>query len=392
MIRLVLHEVGHTLGLNHNFKSSYLHDNTRVHNKGITEEMGLTGSVMEYPGVNIHPHDIEQGEYYTTTPGPYDKWAIEFGYSMSLENHELERSRINAILSRSTAPELSFGNDADDMRAAGKGIDPQAMIYDMSSEPIDYATDRITLTKYLMDDLIIKFSDRGNSYQPLLDAFNIVLRERGIASRVISRHVGGVYVERSVVGQRGSKKPFAIVSYEDQKKAMKALEEKLFHPNAFSFPKNIFEKVLPQRRGFNHMSTTEDYKIHDRILSIQKDVLNHLLHPKVLKRISDTSVYGNEYKINEFVSDLTQAIYLADTRGDVNTFRQNVQTEYTHRLIKILKPSNTDKYGHHAQATAYKALKNIKNYTRKQTGVSPSTSAHREHINFLIDKALTNDR
>ena len=64
------------------------------------------------------------------------------------------------------------------MRAAGKGIDPQAMIYDMSSEPIDYATDRITLTKYLMDDLIIKFSDRGKSYQPLLDAFNIVLLER----------------------------------------------------------------------------------------------------------------------------------------------------------------------------------------------------------------------
>ena len=162
LIRLVLHEVGHTLGLNHNFKSSYLHDNTRVHNKGITEEMGLTGSVMDYPGVNIPPPDIAQGEYYTPTPGPDDKWAIEFGYSMSLENHELERSRINAILSRSTAPELSFGNDADDMRAAGKGIDPQAMIYDMSSEPIDYATDRITLTKYLMHDLIIKFSDRGN--------------------------------------------------------------------------------------------------------------------------------------------------------------------------------------------------------------------------------------
>ena len=76
IVRLVLHEVGHTLGLNHNFKSSYLHDNTRVHNKGITEEMGLTSSVMEYPGVNVAPPDKEQGEYYTTTPGPYDIWAI----------------------------------------------------------------------------------------------------------------------------------------------------------------------------------------------------------------------------------------------------------------------------------------------------------------------------
>ena len=391
LIRLVLHEVGHTLGLNHNFKSSYLHDNSRVHNKGVTQEMGLTGSVMEYPGVNIAPPEIEQGEYYTTTPGPYDKWAIEFGYSTPLDNIELEESRISAILSRSTSLELSFGNDADDMRAAGKGIDPQAMIYDMSSEPVDYASDRIALTQYLMDDLVLKYSDRGKSYQSLLDAFNILLRERGIASRVVSRHIGGVYVDRSFFGQRGSGEPFKIVPYKEQKKAIKTLEENLFNPNAFSFSKDILEKLLPQRRGFNHMPSTEDYKIHDRVLGIQKDVFNHLLHPKVLKRISDTGVYGNRYNLNEFISDLTLAIYIDDMRGDVNTFRQNLQTEYTHRLIKILKPSNADIYGHHAQSTAYRALKNIKNYTRKQTGVTSSTSAHREYINFLIDSALSKD-
>ena len=391
IVRLVLHEVGHTLGLNHNFKSSYLHDNTRVHNKGITEEMGLTSSVMEYPGVNVAPPDKEQGEYYTTTPGPYDKWAIEFGYSTPLENDELEESRINAILSRSTAPELAFGNDADDMRAAGKGIDPQAMIYDMSSEPIDYASDRISLTKYLLDDLVVKFSDRGKSYQPLLNAFNIVLRERAIASRVVTRHIGGIYVERSVIGQRGSTTPFIAVPYEEQKKAMKILNNNVFHPDAFSFSNNILDKLMPQRRGFNHFSSTEDYKIHDRVLGIQKDVFNHLLHPKVLKRISDSGTYGNKYNLNEFMADLTLAIYIDDMRGDVNTFRQNVQTEYTQRLIKILKPSNTDIYGHHSQAAALRALKSIKSYTRKQTGVSSGTSAHREYINHLIDSALNTD-
>ena len=391
IVRLVLHEVGHTLGLNHNFKSSYLHDNTRVHNKGITEEMGLTSSVMEYPGVNVAPPDKEQGEYYTTTPGPYDKWAIEFGYSTPLENDELEESRINAILSRSTAPELAFGNDADDMRAAGKGIDPQAMIYDMSSEPIDYASDRIALTKYLLDDLVVKFSDRGKSYQPLLNAFNIVLRERAIASRVVTRHIGGIYVERSVIGQRGSTTPFIAVPYEEQKKAMKILNNNVFHPDAFSFSNNILDKLMPQRRGFNHFSSTEDYKIHDRVLGIQKDVFNHLLHPKVLKRISDSGTYGNKYNLNEFMADLTLAIYIDDMRGDVNTFRQNVQTEYTQRLIKILKPSNTDIYGHHSQAAALRALKSIKSYTRKQTGVSSGTSAHREYINHLIDSALNTD-
>ena len=346
---------------------------------------------MEYPGVNVAPPDKEQGEYYTTTPGPYDKWAIEFGYSTPLENDELEESRINAILSRSTAPELAFGNDADDMRAAGKGIDPQAMIYDMSSEPIDYASDRIALTKYLLDDLVVKFSDRGKSYQPLLNAFNIVLRERAIASRVVTRHIGGIYVERSVIGQRGSTTPFIAVPYEEQKKAMKILNNNVFHPDAFSFSNNILDKLIPQRRGFNHFSSTEDYKIHDRVLGIQKDVFNHLLHPKVLKRISDSGTYGNKYNLNEFMSDLTLAIYIDDMRGDVNTFRQNVQTEYTQRLIKILKPSNTDIYGHHSQAAALRALKSIKSYIRKQTGVSSGTSAHREYINHLIDSALNTD-
>ena len=140
---------------------------------------------------------------------------------------------------------------------------------------------------------------------------------------------------------------------------MKQLESNLFHPDAFSFSKTVMEKLFPLCRGFNHIMRTEDYIIHDRVLMIQKDVLNQLLHPKVLKRISDTSIYGNEYRINEFISDLTKAIYVDDMRGDVNTFRQNVQTEYVQRLIKVLKPSNTDTYGHHTQATIYLSLIHI---------------------------------
>ena len=391
LIRLVLHEVGHTLGLNHNFKSSYLHNNEIVHKKGITEEMGLTSSVMEYPGINIAPPKIEQGEYYTTTPGPYDVWAIEFGYSTALENNELEESRLNTILSRSTAPNLAFGNDADDMRAPGKGIDPQAMIYDMSSDPISYASDRIELSNYLLDDLVVKYSDRGTSYQALRDAFAILLRERRNACAVISRHIGGVYVDRAYIGQRDSNTPFRAVPYNDQKRAMNVLGAYLFSPTAFNFSQQTLMRLQPQRRGFNHMSQTEDPKIHDLVMGMQKNVLNQLLHQNVLKRLTDSRLYGNKYSLDEFMFDLTTAIYKDDVRGDVNTFRQNLQTEYTQRLINILLPEKTGIYGHHAQATSLKNLNDIKSFIRKQTGVSPATQTHRMYIDHLVQKALDSE-
>ena len=391
LIRLVLHEVGHTLGLNHNFKSSYLHNNETVHKKGITQEMGLTGSVMEYPGINIAPPEIEQGEYYTTTPGPYDIWAIEFGYSMALENNELEDNRLNTILSRSTSSSLAFGNDADDMRAPGKGIDPQAMIYDMSSDPISYASDRVELSKYLLDDLVVKYSDRGTSYQALRDAFSILLREHGTACRVISRHIGGVYVDRAYVGQRDSNTPFRTVPYDEQKRALSALDRYLFSPGSFDLSPSILRRLQSQRRGFNHMSQTEDPKIHDQVIGMQKNVLDQLLHQKVLKRLTDSSLYGNKYSLDEFMSDLTAAIYKVDMRGDVNTFRQNLQTEHTQRLINIMKPENTSSYGHHAQAAAFKSLNDIKTFVRKQTGVSPATKSHRMYIDHLVQKALDSE-
>ena len=90
IVRLVLHEVGHTIGLNHNFKSSYLHNKVDIHNQELTERVGLTGSVMDYTPVNLSFDTRKQGQYYSTVPGPYDDWAIEFGYSELKDEDDLE--------------------------------------------------------------------------------------------------------------------------------------------------------------------------------------------------------------------------------------------------------------------------------------------------------------
>ena len=137
LIRLVIHEVGHTLGLSHNFKGSLLLTNDELNNKEIVNTKGISSSIMEYPAINITKDPKNQGLFFDIKPGPYDIWAIEYGYS-DYEDTESEINGLSSILARSTEKELAFANDAMDMRSPGKGSDPDAMIFDLSSTQLEY--------------------------------------------------------------------------------------------------------------------------------------------------------------------------------------------------------------------------------------------------------------
>ena len=107
----------------------------------------MYSSVMDYTSANIGPDPKHHGQYYSTVPGPYDIWAIEYGYTPSLENPEDEKDRVKTLLNKSTKNEYGFGNDADDMRSPGRGIDPRIMVNDMSSDPVGYAQQRMDIIK-----------------------------------------------------------------------------------------------------------------------------------------------------------------------------------------------------------------------------------------------------
>ena len=387
---LILHELGHTFGLNHNMKASQLHSPQQINDRNLTLEIGLTGSVMDYSPVNIALDKEKQGLYYDVKPGPYDKWAILYGYSEALDDPKAEKQRLDSILSRSTNPMLAFGNDADDMRSPGSGIDPKIMIGDMSGNAITYAIDRIKLVSNIFSNLKEKYSTEGQSYHELRSAYLILTREYNVAVRVISRYIGGVYIDRAMVGQPGASKPFTPVSYEEQKRAMNALSKYAFGIDAFNFPADLYNYLQIQRRGFNHFGKNEDPRIHERILNIQKDILNHLLHPNVLKRITDSELYGNKYKLSEYMYDLAKAIFRDDKGTVVNSFRQNLQIEYVERLINIIPGTRGKKsqYDNISQSLALFHLNEVKKTLSVTAFTNTVTKAHREHILFLIEKAL----
>ena len=383
---LILHEIGHTLGLNHNMKSSQLHTPAQLHDKNRTGKMGLLASVMDYPAVNLALPGQKQGHYYTTRPGPYDIWAIEFGYSPGQDNVKDEQTRLEKILARSTEPELMFGNDADDMRSSKRGIDPRVMIFDLSSDAIAHATGRIELINDVKNKILAKYNTQGNTYHELKTAYLTLSSQHGNAATVLSRYIGGIYVDRAVIGQPGASQPFTPVALADQKRAMDALAKYVLSPNAFDMPPDLYHHLQEQRRGFGFSRAPEDPKIHDRVIGIQQRVFSHLLHPTVQARLLDTALYGNEYALSDMMADLTDAVFAADAEGPVSSFRQNLQAEYVNRLTKIIAPESKRIYA--SRAIALHNLKAIQSRLKEKKTTDASTEAHTGYILHLIEQAL----
>ena len=381
MKSLIMHEVGHTLGLNHNMKASQIYSIEQLQDTEFIKGKALTGSVMDYTAINLTKDRTKQGQYYDMSVGPYDIWAIQFGYTPFKTAAEKM-----ALLDQSTKPELIFGNDADDMRSPGKAIDPRVNVGDLSSDAIQYAINIYDLTNDMMGNLKLQFSEKGQSYQDLRRAYYLLSGQRSNAGDVISRYIGGVYVDRAMIGQEGGTQPYTPVSLEDQKRAMNALSKYIFAPDAFDAPNDLYNYLAMQRRGYHFFSGTEDPKIHDQVLNYQKNVLNHLLHPRTLQRITDSQLYGNDYSLSSMMSDLTDAIFKADIYGNVNSFRQNLQVEYTNRLIGMLLGNSADRYDNNSKSMAIYSLNKIKSMTAPSGDVS--SRAHKLYLRTLIDNAM----
>ena len=387
LFSLVMHEVGHTLGLNHNFMGSQLFTPGELYDRETTESLGsTTGSVMDYAPLNVVPRGHEQGLFYELAPGPYDRWVIEYGYSEALDDPAEERARLEKILAKSTEQPLWFANDGDDMRSAGAGVDPRVMIDDHSSDAIGYALDRMGLIRDVMDELVDQYSEEGASYQELVTAYQSLIGQYDAQAKVISRYVGGVYVDRAMQGQPGGGEPFRPVPLAEQRRAMASLADNVFAAEAFRADDELFRHLQTQRRDFDFYGKTEDPKIHDQALGVQKNALDHLMHPVVTKRLTDTQLYGNEYPVSQMMTDLTAAIFEADMSDDVNGFRQNLQAEYVNRLIATVAPDSA--YDQPTRAIALFTLQDLQRRHGAKTAGDLPTRAHTAALLHTIDKAL----
>jgi hypothetical protein len=287
---VVMHEVGHTLGLRHNFKASTMLPNEKLHDTSITRVKGLSGSVMDYLPVNLAPKGTKQGDYFTTTIGPYDYWAIEYAYKPLDGGTDGEWDKLQEIAKHGALPGLDYGTDEDLYGTA----DPLIHAFDLGADPMKFAQGRVLLAEELLKDLSDKVVDKGEGYQRVRQAFSRLLNQHGNAAFLVASYVGGEYAHRDHAGDPAGRDPFLPVPGPKQREALKFLQEHVLSDKHFQFPPQLLRRLAADH--WMHWGTesslfgSTDYPLHERVLGIQRIVLNELLSGRVLARIQNNAL------------------------------------------------------------------------------------------------------
>ena len=348
---VVMHEVGHSLGLRHNFKASTMLTADQLNDPAITKVKGLVGSVMDYSPINIAPRGRKQGEYYSTTLGPYDYWAIEYAYKeMEGDEHE----GLKAIAARAPEADLEFATD-EDMYTNG---DPRVNVWDLGSDPCQFAKDRIELASGLMNELDKKVVKEGDSWARTRRAFAILLGQWGDAAILASQFVGGQSVARDHKGDKNARDPIVPVSGAKQRECLKFVVDQILGDRTFKYSPTLLRRLGTEKwlhwgsdAGYG---TGVDISVLESILSIQKIVLEHCLGSTTLNRIQNQQLQAEPgagpLKMEEVFRSLTDGIWAPldkdgkATPAAASAIRRNLQREYLRRLATMVLGESADPF------------------------------------------------
>jgi len=342
---VVMHEVGHSLGLRHNFKASTMLSLDEVNDPKITREKGMTGSVMDYNPINIAPKGQKQGDWATTTIGPYDYWAIEYAYK-PIDGDETEE--LKKIATRSPEPDLAFGTDEDMFLSD----DPQINVYDLGNDPLKYGQRRMALASELLKDLDQHVVRDGESWARLRRAFSVLLAQYGNCAHLAANYIGGQNVSRDFKGGQ-SHDPIAPVAGERQREALKFVVDQILSDKAFQFSPQLLRRLTTE--SWYHWGSDPifffggmDFKVYDRILAIQRIVLNQCLNGGVLARIQNQELQADSktkpLQMAEVFSTLTDGVWSDLGSATISTVRRNLQREYVRRLATIVVGNRRNPY------------------------------------------------
>lgn len=329
---VVMHEVGHTLGLRHNFKASTWKSLAEISDPAKANEPTVA-SVMDYSPTNIAAKGVAQGAYYTPTIGPYDHWAIEYGYKqLGDEDKELLK-----IASRASEPGLDYGTDEDTRGTLDS--DPATNRFDLGNDPNEFAKRQMALAQELMPELIKRSVQDGQGYQRARQAFGMLLSEYWRTAFFSARIPGGIYVARDHKGDPNARAPFRLVEPEKQRAAMKLLTETALNPPPI--PPDLLNFLAATR--WSHWGINEprrlDYPIHDTILRMQARILGQLVNVNTLNRLYDSELKAppeaDVYSLAEHIRLIVDGVFTewkAPAKGEytvrkplVGSFRRNLQ-------------------------------------------------------------------
>ena len=348
-LHLLAHEVGHTLGLRHNFRASTINRADQLANTGRTHKVGLAASVMDYNPPIIALPGEKQGDYFPIVVGAYDQWVIEYAYKPIpvAKTSEDELPELRKIASRVADPLLPYGTDED----AGMGpraLDPRSTRGDFTDKPLDWFEHQFKLIRELWSNMESKLLRTGESYEVLRRAFNRTWSPYFRSSHVAMKYIGGIYHHRDHAGDPGGQIPYVPVPAEEQRKALAFLAEKVWAPDVFEDAASLLQKLqferFPTFDWANFRNARLDYPLHESALRAQGEVLNDLYDPIKLSRIQDIELMhpdpNDRFTMADLFTGVSDALWSElGEPSRINSFRRNLQREHLKQLLQLtVKP------------------------------------------------------
>ena len=367
---LIMHEIGHTLGLRHNFRGSAGVTRAQVSDRSYTQSHGLGVSVMDYSPAALSADPRKQGDYYAPTIGSYDRWAIRYGYT-TLGGHqsapvakgsdavtpdwvpESELKALHSIAAEAADPSHLYGTD-EDAGFGGLGLDPTVSRYDQTDDPLGWARERVTLINRLFDSLPARMVAPGQGYSRLRVAFTDLLSDRWYATLVTTKYLGGATTARDHRGDPAARPAFATVPAAVQREALSFIAEVGFGERAYRFNPELLSQLGPNRwRHWGSAPAADgriDFPLHSWAMVQQSALLGQLLDPAVLSRIRDAELRATRSEptvtIPELFATLTAAIWaeagFPSSDGklgvvrNITSVRRDLQRIYLNSLIRMI--------------------------------------------------------
>ncbi len=304
---------------------------------------------MDYAPVNLWPKGTPQGEYSQLVLGPYDYYAIQYGYGyVGAATPTQELPTLQRWASRWADPNYRFASDEDAQFATGHSVDPRVMQFVLSSKPLEWCGVQTQMLHGVLDAVAKRFPAPGQSYEEARRAFTIPLTSYLRCATMPAHTIGGEYLSRANRGDPGAQLPFTSVSRYDEWYAMQLLDKRLFSDAAWSFSPDVLRRLTYNEASafadgawVYNPSPRHDVAVVQIANAAQESALSEMFAPLRLQRIDEL---GFKYGAG---TTMTLADLFAWTRdgifGDIASgavakagpVRRNLQTSFAKRLADL---------------------------------------------------------
>jgi len=327
LIRFVSsHEVGHTLGLPHNFGSSVAYPVDSLRSPSFTKRKGGTApSIMDYARFNYIAQPGDEGVVLYPGIGDYDKWAIKWGYTwFDNQTPEEEAKILNKwTIERAGNPVYFYGQQT------GNPIDPRAQSEDLGDDAMKASKYGIANLKRILPNIEKWTYEEGKPYDNMKELYGEVLSQWNRYMGHVRSNIGGIYENDKTYEQKGP--VYSHVAKAKQKEAVKFINDQAFMTPTWMLDQTVLNKF-------------DNAGIVDRLRRTQVGVLNGILDFGRLNRIIDNSAKNGitAYPMNELMLDLRNGIWSElKTGATIDTYRRNLQRAYIERMSFLLNENET---------------------------------------------------